>query len=135
MKRMLITAAALTLAGTFAIGTAASAQRYEDHHRENGYHEHYGDRGYGDRGHGYNDRGYYHGGGYRPTAYRGWHDRSDWRRGGYVAYNDWDSGYRVDYGRYHLRRPPYGYEWRRVGDNYVLAAIATGLIADMVNGY
>ncbi len=119
MKRLLTTAAALVIAGTFAMGTAASAQSFGYRHHHDGYY----------------DRGDYRHGDYRPTAYRGWHDRSDWRRGGYVARNDWDRGYRVEYGRYHLSRPPYGYEWRRVGDNYVLAAIATGLIADIVTGY
>ncbi len=123
MKRLLTAAAAIALIGTFAVGTAASAQPYGNAY---GYYHHH-DRGY-------YDRGDYHHGDYRRTAY-GWHDRSDWRRGGYVARYDWDRGYRVDYYRYHLRRPPYGYEWRRVGNNYVLAAIATGLIADIVGGY
>jgi Ni/Co efflux regulator RcnB len=118
MKRILTTAAALVIAGTFAVGTAASAQPYD-------YYHHHDDT--------YYHRDNYHRGDYRP-AYYGWHDRSDWRRGGYVARYDWDRGYHVDYYRYHLRRPPYGYEWRRVGDNYVLAAIATGLIADIVGG-
>ena len=30
--------------------------------------------------------------------------------------------------------PTYGYEWRRVDDNYVLAAVATGLIASIIIG-
>ena len=54
------------------------------------------------------------------------------RSGGYVSYNDWHRGYYVDYRRYHLRQPPRGYEWRRVDNNYVLAAVATGLIASVV---
>ena len=71
------------------------------------------------------DRGYH----------RGWRDRSDWRRGGYVSYNDWDRGYAVDYRRHrHLYAPPRGYEWRRVDNNYVLAAVATGLIAGLIIG-
>ena len=32
----------------------------------------------------------------------------------------------------HLQRPPRGYEWRRVDNNYVFAAAATGLIAALV---
>ena len=31
-----------------------------------------------------------------------------------------------------LRRPPSGYEWRLVDGNYVLAAVATGVIASIV---
>lgn len=45
---------------------------------------------------------------------------------------DWNRGERVDYRTYHLRRPPSGYEWRLVDGNYVLAAVATGVIASVV---
>jgi Ni/Co efflux regulator RcnB len=31
-----------------------------------------------------------------------------------------------------LRAPPHGYEWRMVDGNYVLAAVATGVIASVV---
>jgi Ni/Co efflux regulator RcnB len=56
---------------------------------------------------------------------------SDWRRGGYLPpyYRGWSVD---DYGRWGLRRPPYGYHWVRVGDDYLLVAIATGLIFDVV---
>jgi Ni/Co efflux regulator RcnB len=56
----------------------------------------------------------------------------DWRKGGHIERNDWSRGERVDYKRYHLQRPPRGYEWRRVDNNYVLAAAATGLIASIM---
>ncbi len=66
----------------------------------------------------------------------GWQDHSDWRKGGRMAHNDWDHGQRVDYRQHHLRKPPRGYEWRDVGGRYVLAAVATGVIADIVlNGH
>lgn len=55
-----------------------------------------------------------------------------WRRGAYLppTYR----GYVVnDYYRYHLRPPPRGYAWYRVGDDYLLAAIASGLIFDIIN--
>ena len=65
-----------------------------------------------------------------------WHDHSDWNKGGYMAHADWDHGNRLDYHQHHLRRPPRGYEWREVNGRYVLAAVATGLIADIVlNGH
>jgi Ni/Co efflux regulator RcnB len=70
------------------------------------------------------------------------HDRFDrhdngkhrgWYKGGHIDRRDWNRGYRVnDYRRYHLQRPPRGYEWRRVDNNYVLAAAATGLIMGLV---
>ncbi len=61
-----------------------------------------------------------------------WHDHSDWHKGGYVSHNDWDHGRHVDYRSHHLRQPPRGYEWREVNGNYVLAAVATGLIASLI---
>jgi Ni/Co efflux regulator RcnB len=38
----------------------------------------------------------------------------------------------VDYHTYHLRKPPRGYEWREVDGNYVLAAVAGGIIASAI---
>ncbi len=62
-----------------------------------------------------------------------WHDHSDWRRGGYVSRNDYNRGVVVDYHHHRgLYRPPSGYEWRRVDNNYVLVAIASGLIASII---
>jgi len=55
-----------------------------------------------------------------------------WRRGQQMGYNDWNSYHRVDYRQNHLRRPPRGYEWRRNGDQFVLGAIATGVIASII---
>jgi Ni/Co efflux regulator RcnB len=57
----------------------------------------------------------------------------DWRKGGRIERADWNRGARVsDWNRYHLSRPPRGYEWRRVDNNYVLAAVAGGLIASVI---
>jgi len=39
-----------------------------------------------------------------------------------------------DYGRYHLRRPPRGHQWVRVGNDYLLISIASGVIASIVAG-
>ena len=68
----------------------------------------------------------------RPTVARGWSTRSDFRQGGRVAREDWQRGRVVDYRVKHLRPPPRGYEWREVGGRYVLAAVATGLIASII---
>lgn len=56
----------------------------------------------------------------------------EWKKGEHIRHEDWDRGERVEYRQYHLRRPPRGYEWRQVDGNYVLAAIATGVIASVV---
>lgn len=81
----------------------------------------------------YNNRWYY---GPPPQAYYG----KPYYRPGYAA---WRRGsqlppyYRAyvvqDYPRYRLRRPPAGYAWYRVGDDYLLAAIASGVIFDIIN--
>ncbi len=77
-----------------------------------------------------------------PARYRsnrvhsGWaQDRGNtyrWREGERMGYYDWYYAPRVSYRRYHLRRPPYGYEWRRYDDRYVLVAITTGLIMSVI---
>ncbi len=76
--------------------------------------------------------------GYRPPAY------APERYGPPAAYGRWRRGqilppaYRGDvigdYGRYHLRRPPRGYYWVRQGDDFVLVAITTGLIFEVISG-
>jgi Ni/Co efflux regulator RcnB len=75
----------------------------------------------------------------RRDDYRGGYDRHDngrhrgWYKGGRIERNDWDRGERInDYRHYRLSRPPRGYEWRRVDNNYVLAAVAGGLIASVI---
>jgi len=43
-----------------------------------------------------------------------------------------ERGEHINYREHHLRAPPRGYEWRMVDGNYVLAAVATGVIASVV---
>lgn len=56
----------------------------------------------------------------------------EWKKGYHMRQEDWSRGDRIDYRTYHLRTPPRGYEWREVDGNYVLAAIATGVVASVV---
>lgn len=110
MKKILISAMALSmLAG--AAGAASAGDFYHDVHDGPGFADARWDHGH---------------------DHRGWRDRSDWRRGGYVGRGDWNRGRVVDYRMHHLRRPPRGYEWRQVDGRYVMAAIATGVIADII---
>jgi Ni/Co efflux regulator RcnB len=57
---------------------------------------------------------------------------SEWKKGAHINHDDWNRGTPVDYRHYHLHAPPRGYEWRQVDGNYVLAAVATGVITSVV---
>ncbi len=119
-------------------------QGREDHRR--GEYAGHGDRHDGDRyGRGdyrdgrYNGPGYgqwahrsqhrYHAGRYQ--APRGYYARN-WRRGEYLPPVYRGRGYYVDYRAYRLPPPPRGYGYYRHGDDVILTAIATGLIASVV---
>src|SRR5579863_661833 len=109
MKRFIIAAAALTL-----LATPGFAQD-NDHHDE-----HHGDTMMMNR---HDDH---------PNSMM-MQAHHDWHKGDRIGRDDWGRGEQVaDYHRYHLSRPPHGYEWRRVDNNYVLAAVAGGLIASVV---
>jgi Ni/Co efflux regulator RcnB len=59
--------------------------------------------------------------------------RHDLRRGGRLPNQYRNRQYVVDDWRGHrLRQPPRGYHWVQTGGDYVLAAIATGVIADLI---
>jgi Ni/Co efflux regulator RcnB len=57
----------------------------------------------------------------------------NWHKGDRIPENYRDNRYVVnDWQSHHLRQPPAGYHWVNVNGDYVLAAIATGVIADML---
>jgi Ni/Co efflux regulator RcnB len=57
-------------------------------------------------------------------------NRTHWVRGNRVP--DWNKRYVVrDYNRYGLYRPAYGQRWIKVDNNYLLVAVATGVIIGM----
>src|SRR5690242_7036504 len=102
MKRLLIAATALSL----VTGSAAMAQPY---HHDNNHHDNRYDR----------------------------HDRHDnrghhWARGQRLPSQYWTRSHYVDYRRHHLRAPPRGYQWVQVDNNYVMVALASGLIASII---
>ena len=116
MKRILTTSlAVLMLAGG---ATAASAQAYRHDGRYDA-----------------RDRAYEQG--RRDQArYENRQDRREYRRG--VRGQRLDARYRgngyyvSDWRRHGLRAPPRGYRWQKVDNQYVLAAVATGLIASVI---
>jgi Ni/Co efflux regulator RcnB len=57
---------------------------------------------------------------------------NEWHKGARISHDDWNRGEKIDYRHYHLNAPPHGYEWREVDGNYVLAAVATGVISSII---
>ena len=93
-------------------------------------------------GHGDDQRRYFYGhyNYYQPNMNNGnrYHHRAIYRVGGrlpehyrsqYYYVNNWRS--------YHLQPPPYDYGWVNVDGDFILVALATGLIAEVIlnNGY
>jgi Ni/Co efflux regulator RcnB len=56
--------------------------------------------------------------------------RAHWKRG--ETYRDWRKHERVDWRRHHLHRPGHGQQWVRVGNDYMLVSILSGVIAGIV---
>jgi len=130
MKRLIITTLAATLlAGTALSGTAmAAGQRYDDRgrydQRHDGRHDGRHDSRYDRR----DDRR-----DHRADRRDERRDYRRWQRGQRLDARYRGNGYYVrDYNRYGLRAPPRGYRWQRVDDSYILAAVATGLIASVI---
>jgi Ni/Co efflux regulator RcnB len=91
-----------------------------DRDRRDGYQARGGGR-YGDEGYGGERR--WDGAGPEHSWHRGDRLPSRYRSHQYVV-DDWRG--------HHLRQPPRGYHWVQSGGDYVLAAIATGVIADLI---
>lgn len=139
MKRAIAAALALSLlGGTAAMAQPAQYQRDYQGQYQQGYQD---PRDYRDDDRRDDRRRNWDGGGYD----RG-HDRYDrqrhqsrhaWRRGERLpSHYRGANAYVNDYGRYGLRAPPRGYRWVRADNDYVLAALATGLIIQVLSsGY
>ena len=89
------------------------------------------DRGYDNRGYEYRNYGYREGG-YRGQG-RGVGPGHSWYRGDRVPYEYRTHHYVVDDWRgHHLYAPPRGYQWVQSGGDYLLVAVATGIIASIL---
>jgi Ni/Co efflux regulator RcnB len=136
MKTMLRTAFAfLALAATTAAFADDHHDRDHDRRGHDDRHDNHGGRhDNGWHGHRpppppprYYGHGYYHGPAYyhRPPPPR--------------YYGHWERGHRYygrnvvvyDYGSYRLRPPPRGYHWVRENNDFLLVAVATGVILDI----
>ena len=157
MKTTIIASALIAL--TLAASGSAMAQRGD---RDNNDRNDHGDRGNyaqqhdngrheGQRGddrnnmrdnareHRGNDRGtrttaaYYDARNYRRDDYRGGGPRHDLRRGQRLSQEYRDNRYVVsDWRARRLSAPPRGQHWVQAGNDYVLAAIATGVITQIL---
>jgi len=72
----------------------------------------------------------------RQYEHRGYaNPHAEWRRGGRVPTEYRTRQYVVnDWRGQRLQQPPRGYQWVGVGGDFVLAAVATGLIAQIIAG-
>ena len=69
--------------------------------------------------------------GYRHDYYRGVGPNHEWQRGDRLPNDFRDRRYVVnDWRGHHLSAPPRGYHWVQVNGDFVLAAVATGIILD-----
>ena len=79
-----------------------------------------------------NDR-YYNAQNFRRDNYRGGGPRHDMRRGQRLHHEYRHNRYVVsDWRERRLSAPPRGHHWVRAGNDYVLAAVATGIIAQIL---
>lgn len=118
ISRLLIAAALL------ATGSLALATPDHDDHGRHDRDNHGHNRGHDDhRGHGDDHRRY----GYRDGGPR-YYGRPHWQRGHRY---DGPSYVVRDYGHYRLRQPPRGYHWVRANNDFLLVAVATGIILDV----
>ncbi|HEY8329595.1 MAG TPA: RcnB family protein [Rhodanobacter sp.] len=136
-SRLLIALALLTT-GSLALAGQGGHDRDRDRRGQgHGYADHRHDGRHGDsRRH--DDRRH----DYRRYDTRRYDDRRYGYRDGYRRYGHhprWERGHHYygptyvvrDYGHYRLRQPPRGYHWVRANNDYLLVAIATGIILDI----
>lgn len=133
MKKILTAAIALGVLATTATAGAAGAQpyrggdnRYEQRYDRDGRGGPRADNRYERRA----ERSYARGKFHHPRGY----EARRWHRGDRLPAAYRGNAYRVDYRHYRLAPPPRGYESRRVGDDVVLTAIATGVITSVLIG-
>lgn len=124
----------LFLALGLLAGSGAALADHDRGHDRGDRHGHH-DRGHGDWGRRDHDR---------RDHWRGpdrrWHDDRRYYGGYYRPHHRWARGERYygpvyvvnDYRYYRLRPPPRGYHWVRDDSSYLLVAIGTGIILDMV---
>ena len=110
MKRILAAAMALAL----LVGSAGIASAQPGGDRNDRGNQRAGENGRGNNGNHYGNQNH------------------NWRRGQRMDRQDWDRGNRIDYREYQLAPPRRGYEWREVDGNFIMGAVATGVILSII---
>jgi len=111
---MAFTGAALAQPNGYTGGPQYQGQNRGNDARQGPQYRNGNDRGHGDRG-----------AGPEHNFYRGGRLPNEYRNHQYVV-DDWRN--------HHLSAPPRGYQWVQTGGDYVLVAIATGIIAQILLG-
>ncbi|OTG65197.1 RcnB family protein [Acinetobacter silvestris] len=138
MNKKSLTVIALILTTTL-IASSLFAERYDDHNdsrnhdRDRDYQDHRNEHDHHD-GQQWDHQPRYM---QNHQAYR--HDlprpHHEWRRGQTIPSQYRRSDYYIDdWQRYDLPAPPHGHRWLNVNGDYVLVAVATGVIASILLG-
>jgi Ni/Co efflux regulator RcnB len=136
--RIAVAALALCLAAGSALAQGRPGDDRDNRGRDNDRYEHRDRRDHRDfRGNDRHDDHRFDRQDFRPGRHfdrQGYQPRpAEWRRGGRLPPEYRGRNYVVnDYRAYRLQPPPRGYQWIGVGGEFALAAIATGLIAQIV---
>ncbi|MDR6673700.1 RcnB family protein [Xanthomonas sp. 1678] len=131
MKRIIGSVLALSLLASGGAFAAGQDGRVRDHDRPQDRNDHRDDRGpqqarHDDDRHDHRDNR--HDDRHDNGRHEGWRNH---KRGERLALGH--RGDRVsDYRKHGLRAPPRGHEWRRVDNQYVLIAVATGIITSVI---
>ena len=113
------------LLAALAVAVPAVSMADDHHDRDHDRAEHV------DRDHDRGDRPDWDHPGYRHDDYRGVGPHHEWRRGSRLPDEYRDHRYEVrDWRSHHLSEPPRGTHWVEINGDYVLAAVATGVILD-----
>lgn len=138
MKKFLTAAVALSIVASAGVASAQPGPQRPDQHQQQGHNDRdRHDNGRHDQRPGDNN-GYERHASKRykaPSRYhppRGYQAGHQWRHGERLPASYRSRAYVVDYRHYGLSAPPRGYQYVRVNNDVVLAAVATGVISAVI---
>ncbi|WP_111895714.1 RcnB family protein [Acinetobacter sp. MB5] len=118
MRKSKWMAAALAVSTSLASGlTLADPWDHDDRRGPPVYYEHHYDHGWDGPRHHWRDH---------PVRY--------WHEGEYIPRDYMDDHYYVDWHEEHLPPPPYGHRWMRIDGDFVLVAVASSIITQILLG-